>query len=134
MASCISRRHALALAAAVGSGGFAGCLTTASTLRAPEIRDSTVFKRITASESWSTNQIPASVSLSTAATTQHGVRGLVITDASGDDYWTGPVTAGQTSASVFFPTSGPATLSAIDYQDRFVDQLRVRISTTSLVE
>jgi hypothetical protein len=133
MSPDLPRRHVLALAAAVGSGGLAGCLSTASTLRAPAIDGSQIFKSIKTSESWSSNKISASIGLTSAATTQHGVRGLVVISSSGSDFWTKPVDVSQTSVSGSFPTSGPATLAATNYDDQFVERLQVEISTESLI-
>lgn len=107
-----SRRRLLAATAAVGTVGLGGCVTLDPAVSA-DFANSRVFESIAPAESWASSHLSASAKLRPAATTDLGVRKLVVVDPSGSKFWTGSVEAGQTSRTMTLPVGGTATVSAV---------------------
>lgn len=133
MTDPISRRSLLVAVATGSMLGLGGCLTVDPSVRVSGLADSNVFKQVKTSESWASGRVALSVSLTSVATTTHGVRQLAVIDRSGEKFDTVTVYSGQTSKTVFAPTHQPATLSATDYDGKTVDQVRVTVSGQKIV-
>ncbi|ODR82186.1 hypothetical protein BG842_23540 [Haladaptatus sp. W1] len=127
-----SRRAFLGAAAAAGIVGTSGCLTLSPTVRVTGIEDSTVFKAVSVSEPWASGRVNAKVSFTPSATTEYGVRTLVVVSSSGSEFDTAGVYSGQTSKSVFLPV-GKSTLTAVDFDGKTVDSVSVTVSGDRLL-
>lgn len=132
-ADSISRRSLLAAVATGGMLGVGGCMTINPSVRVSGLADSTVFKQISTSEPWASGRVALSVSLTSAATTKHGVRQLAVIDKSGEEFDTASVHSGQTSKTLFAPTHQMTTLSATDYNGKTVEQITVTVDGQKIV-
>lgn len=90
-----------------------GCLTLSPTVSL-NTTDSSVFEGASASGSWASGQVTTSVTLTSNATTGEGVTQLNVIDSKGQTFSTTTLDSGESSATVLFPTSGTATLVAVN--------------------
>ncbi len=127
-----SRRAFLGAAATAGLVATSGCLTLSPKASVSKAGASNVFKKVSVSEPWASGRVSASVSLTSAATTKYGVRKLTVISSSGSKFDTGTVQSGQTSKTVFVPV-GKSTLSAVDYDGKTVDSVRLTVSGNKIL-
>ncbi|KTG11528.1 hypothetical protein AUR64_03220 [Haloprofundus marisrubri] len=131
MKSTTPRRRTLAvltLALLVCSG----CLTVQPTVSV-QTSDGPTFKSVTTNDEWGTSGIDASVTLSSAATTEQGVTKVSVITAEGESFYTTSVDTGQTSVSVVLPTNQTAQLYAVNtVNGTVVARQNVTISGTTV--
>jgi hypothetical protein len=128
-----SRRTFLRLSTTAGVLGLSGCLTQSPTVTTSGVSNSSVFKRVSVSEPWASGRVAASISLTPAATTKQGVRGLTVIKKDGTEFDTGSVQSGQTSKTMFVPVGQQSTVSAIDFDGKTVETIAVRVSGTKIL-
>ncbi|WP_254534774.1 hypothetical protein [Halomarina litorea] len=120
-----TRRRLLAGLAAGTTLGLSGCVTLSPSFER-SFPDSQVFVRVSASEPWAVNRVRATVTLTERATTELGVRTLVVVTASGSTYTTATVSGGQTSVTTYVPLGTRVKLVAVDNAGAFVEQVTVQ--------
>lgn len=109
-----------------------GCLTVQPTVSAPT-SDGPTFESVTTNDEWGTSGIDASVTLSSAATTEQGVTKVSVITAEGESFYTTSVDTGQTSVSVVLPTNQTAQLYAVNtVNGTVVARQNVTISGTTV--
>lgn len=126
-----TRRRILAVGAAVAGAGLAGCVTVDPRARLSDRSGKDVFAGVSVSDAWGSGSVQATVGLTEAATSTHGVRRLAVVGPGGSDHWSGAVEGGQTSVRVSLPTGGAATLSASDARGRSVGSATVTVDGRS---
>ncbi|WP_435359534.1 hypothetical protein [Haloarchaeobius sp. DFWS5] len=108
-----TRRRVCGLVALAGLSGLGGCLTTDIGVETPGIESSDVFESVTRTESWATSTTRVDVTLTTQATRDLGVAELVVMK-DGSDFYTTELKPTATAATVVLPTTGTATVVAVD--------------------
>ncbi len=131
--SSMNRRQFLTAGVLLGELLCGGCLSISPTIKAPALSESRVFKSLKPAESWTTQHATISIGLTQVATTNLGVRELVVIQSSGSDYWSEPVKAGQTSVTGSFPIGETALLTATDYDGKFVERLTVNVDSKRII-
>lgn len=129
-----TRRQFLAVAAATGTVGLSGCLTTDLSAEAPGL-PTDVFKLFTVVNSLAvgSSEIRVKATLTKAATTKMKVRELTAVDPTGATAWNGSVEGGQTSVGMYLPVGTPLTVYAFDYSANLVDEQSLQIRGRSLL-
>ncbi|SIR07311.1 hypothetical protein SAMN05421858_1323 [Haladaptatus litoreus] len=122
----LSRRTVLTATAGIGITGLSGCLTLSPKVSVSGIGNSDVFRKVSVSEPWASGRVVASVSFTSTATTNLGVRGLTVIGSSGTEFDTAAVQSGQSKKSIFLPI-GKSTLSAVDFDGETVDSVEVTV-------
>lgn len=120
-----TRRGVLALTSTVVAGGLGGCLTLDPSVSTSGVDDSAIFESISVGEPWATNRVRTNVTLTPAATTEHGVRRIAVIRGNGTAFTAASVESGQTKVTLYVPAGGTATLSATNASGGTVDQLSI---------
>lgn len=128
-----SRRRVLAGVAALGATSFGGCVTTGFSADAPDVEGSPVFASFSVKNDvgWGDDKVEVSASLTDRATTDLKVRKLSVVSGSGSEVWSGTVTGGTTSATMFMNVGVPQTVHAFTSTDSPVDDQSVTIDGNS---
>lgn len=128
-----SRRQYLTGAAVAVAVGTAGCVSTNLRVESNGVDGSSVFDAVSLAESWATGNATATVTLTESATKEKNVRTVTVIDSKGGSVWSGSLDPGQTSVSnVRIPVGKSATLVAADESGKFVDEIAVRVSGSSI--
>ncbi|WP_266077125.1 hypothetical protein [Haladaptatus caseinilyticus] len=127
-----SRRTLLGSAAGLGIASLSGCVTLGPKVSVTGLADSEIFKKVSVSEPWASGRVVASVSFTSTATTESGVRGLTVISSSGTEFDTATVQSGQTKKSIFFPV-GKSTLTAVDFDGKTVETVEVAVRGDKLL-
>jgi hypothetical protein len=106
------RRRALVVVLVIIGLSFSGCLTLSPTVT-PETSDSTVFENVSASESWSSQRIRATVRL-TSAPAAGDVNQITVIGENNKTFSKRNLDPGQTKVVIQLPTDGNVTLVASD--------------------
>ncbi|WP_227380797.1 hypothetical protein [Haladaptatus halobius] len=85
------------------------------------------------SEPWASGRVAASVTLTSAATTKHGVRALTVIKKDGTEFDTGTIQSGQTSKTIFLPVGKQSTLTAVDFDGKTVGSIIVKVSGNKII-
>lgn len=111
MRSTVSRQVFLVILV-VGSLTLGGCLTLNPTVT-PETTDSSVFKKLTINESWASQRIQITATL-TGSSAADNVTQITVIGENGKTFSTRRVDPGQTTVILQLPPNQNATLVASD--------------------
>lgn len=111
MRSTVSRQVFLVILV-VGSLTLGGCLTLNPTVT-PETTDSSVFKKLTINESWASQRIQTTATL-TGSSAADNVTQITVIGENGKTFSTRQVDPGQTTVILQLPPNQNATLVASD--------------------
>ncbi|MFC5972505.1 twin-arginine translocation signal domain-containing protein [Halomarina salina] len=128
-----TRRGFLTGASAVGAMALAGCVTTRLSVSAPNVDDSPVFDSFSVANDvvWGNDAAQVKATLTDAATTDEMVRELSAISSFGSDAWTGMVSGGQTSVSMYLPVGTDLTVHAFNHSAEPVDSQPLRVGGNS---
>ncbi len=109
----IQRRYLLLTVAVIMITASSGCLTLNPSVNF-DTAGSTVFETASVSGALATGQVATTVTLSSNATTSHGVTQLNVITSDGKSFYKTTLDSGESTTTVMLPTNGTATVVAVN--------------------
>jgi hypothetical protein len=127
-----ARRQVLVAVLVIVSLSFSGCLTLNASVTA-DTGDSTVFKQVSVSESWSSQKVRVNATLRSSPAAGN-VTHIAVIQSNGEVFSTSQVASGQTTVLLFVPANQNATLVASNtVNSTTLDTLNISVSGDKLI-